>query len=454
MTGVVILLIFVALLGACAGSFLNVVIYRLPRDLTPAKPARSFCPACKTPIAWYDNIPVVSWLALGGRCRQCRSGISATYPAVELLGAVVAIGLTDVMFVSGGRADFTSLATDWPMWLAHVVLFWALIAEAGIDIEHYTIDLRITWLVVAVGVAAHVIWTPDQPSVFLRAAAPTALAALMAMVGLVATFILVKPTHHDDTLESLDEHDGPAGRPAVAAQVAVVVGAAGVVAMVVLAGMAAALGTAGGSASARNAVGAVIGFAAIVAAGLTPRPADDRIVAAIEQERHQARRRALGELAWLGPALVLGVAALTVAAGCPWVTRVWSAAMAWSPTGQWQPIAGLTTALAGFVVAGAVGWLVRIVFTLALGKEAFGTGDIHLMAAAGAVAGWPVVVIGFFLASPVALLGVLILLVRKTSRAISFGPWLSLGLWLAVLYHDRVMAWLAPLLSVLADVRG
>jgi leader peptidase (prepilin peptidase)/N-methyltransferase len=79
---------FVALVGLLAGSFLNVVIYRVPRGLSVAKP-RSFCPHCDTPVRPIDNVPVVSWVMLGGRCHHCRGPISARYPLVESATAVV-----------------------------------------------------------------------------------------------------------------------------------------------------------------------------------------------------------------------------------------------------------------------------------------------------------------------------------------------------------------------------
>ncbi len=72
-----------ALLGLVVGSFLNVVVHRVPRKLSLSSPG-SRCSACETPIAWRDNVPVLSYLLLGGRCRHCRAGISAVYPLVEI----------------------------------------------------------------------------------------------------------------------------------------------------------------------------------------------------------------------------------------------------------------------------------------------------------------------------------------------------------------------------------
>src|SRR5947209_14019898 len=75
-----------AVLGAMIGSFLNVVIHRLPRNQSIVFPS-STCPECRAPIAAYDNIPILSFMILRGRCRKCRAPISARYPAVEALTA-------------------------------------------------------------------------------------------------------------------------------------------------------------------------------------------------------------------------------------------------------------------------------------------------------------------------------------------------------------------------------
>jgi leader peptidase (prepilin peptidase)/N-methyltransferase len=87
-----ILALLAIVAGLLIGSFLNVCIFRLPRDLSVASPARSFCPECEKTIAWYDNIPVVSYLVLGARCRYCKAHIPLRYLLVEIAtGAAFAL---------------------------------------------------------------------------------------------------------------------------------------------------------------------------------------------------------------------------------------------------------------------------------------------------------------------------------------------------------------------------
>jgi leader peptidase (prepilin peptidase)/N-methyltransferase len=80
--------VVVFMFGACWGSFLNVCIYRIPAELSVVKP-RSRCPKCMTDLAWKDNIPILGWIFLGGKCRYCKAPISARYPSIELLTAIL-----------------------------------------------------------------------------------------------------------------------------------------------------------------------------------------------------------------------------------------------------------------------------------------------------------------------------------------------------------------------------
>jgi leader peptidase (prepilin peptidase) / N-methyltransferase len=131
----------VTLVGAVIGSFLNVVIHRLPREESVVFP-NSRCPSCGTAIRPYDNIPVVSWALLRGRCRSCRAAISARYPAVELLTAAL-FGLT--FLLRGG------LTLSLPFDLAFVA---ALIALVFIDAEHMFLPNAITYPGLALALVA------------------------------------------------------------------------------------------------------------------------------------------------------------------------------------------------------------------------------------------------------------------------------------------------------------
>ena len=128
---------FAVLVGAVIGSFLNVVIVRLPRNESLVAP-RSRCRTCGTELEWFDNIPILSFLVLRGRCRACGAAVSWRYPLVE--------AVTALLF---------SLAAWRSMSLADLLVTWlflaALVAIAGIDLEHQIIPDRITLPGIAVG---------------------------------------------------------------------------------------------------------------------------------------------------------------------------------------------------------------------------------------------------------------------------------------------------------------
>ena len=131
--------VIAGLLGLCVGSFLNVVIYRLPREMSLAFPV-SHCTSCTYKLKWYDNIPVISWLMLGGKCRKCKQPISVRYTVVE--------------------------AANTAFWLLSVALFWKksplyavvcavacslLICVFYIDLEHMIIFNRFSIMIAVCG---------------------------------------------------------------------------------------------------------------------------------------------------------------------------------------------------------------------------------------------------------------------------------------------------------------
>jgi len=142
-------------IGAGIGSFLNVVIYRVPRGLSVNQPRRSFCPNCKYQIPWYHNVPILSWILLRGRCANCHTSISPRYLGVELF--------TGMMFY----AVFWNFMGDWrdlTQWGPLVMCLWVfmglLIAGTFIDIEHYLLPAEITFYGTIAGVLAS-IWVPS-----------------------------------------------------------------------------------------------------------------------------------------------------------------------------------------------------------------------------------------------------------------------------------------------------
>jgi len=129
--------LFAFIFGATVGSFLNVCIHRLPRDLSVNRPKRSFCPACEKQIAWFHNLPLVSWLILRGRCHYCGAHIAFRYFLVELLTALL----------------FLAIWLFYPFWIAPA--FWVfvalLIVATFIDFEWFIIPDSITYGSVVAG---------------------------------------------------------------------------------------------------------------------------------------------------------------------------------------------------------------------------------------------------------------------------------------------------------------
>lgn len=122
--------VIVGILGLILGSFYNVVIYRVPNELKIYEPARSFCPTCKTPIRWYDNIPVFSYVfLLRGKCRHCKEHISFRYTVVEILTCVLFLAVWWRFF------DINNLSSIYTA-VVYLILVSIGIIMAFIDWEH------------------------------------------------------------------------------------------------------------------------------------------------------------------------------------------------------------------------------------------------------------------------------------------------------------------------------
>jgi len=133
---------FAFILGAAVGSFLNVCIYRLPVDLSVNKPRRSFCPSCKRPIPWHQNLPLISWVMLRGRCANCGSKIAFRYFAVELLTALLFLAIWQTF--------------SWHVAVAYWIFVSFLIVGTFIDFEHFIIPDRVTIGGIIAGIIASV----------------------------------------------------------------------------------------------------------------------------------------------------------------------------------------------------------------------------------------------------------------------------------------------------------
>ena len=140
-----LVMVFVFVFGTMVGSFLNVVIYRLPREISIWYRPPSSCPKCQTPIRWYDNLPVVSWLVLRARCRSCRAPISIRYPLVELASGA----LTLLAFMRWGLS-VTGVEV--------VVFSWVSLALGLIDLDFQILPDWLTYPSIVFGLGCSLLW--------------------------------------------------------------------------------------------------------------------------------------------------------------------------------------------------------------------------------------------------------------------------------------------------------
>ncbi|MGA2914605.1 MAG: prepilin peptidase [Sedimentisphaerales bacterium] len=373
--GLVIAFLFA--IGASVGSFLNVVIYRLPKDLSIVHPG-SACPSCKTPIAFYDNIPILSWLLLLGKCRKCKAKISPRYFIIELLTALIFVSLYIVYFMTPLRRGVGGFFGSGSfLYFAHIIMLSAFIAASAIDLEFQVIPLSICWIVTVVGFAASAaapfFYEPVNIrgyDIFPTASARVSILALGALTGLIISFLML--------------------------------------------------------------------WAGIIKRSYYSKESDPKISSIKEkpEENYNHRLEMLKEVIFLLPILICAFAAYKLYKNVPQFAN-W-----WIDFSQAPVIAGLAGSIWGYFIGCAVVWITRILGTLAFGREAMGLGDVHLMGAAGAVLGfWPVVV-AFFIAPFFGLAWAIFCMFFRKMRQIPYGPFLSIGLFVVMILHDAVMNWL------------
>lgn len=167
----------VFLLGLAVGSFDNVAAYRIPEGISLWSP-RSFCPRCGSQIAWYDNIPILSFLLLRGRCRRCGGAISLRYPIVELASGLLFL------------AVFAKLGFEWRAELVpHLFLVTVLVILSAIDLQHQIIPNRVIYPSIPLALAAMggVALARGDAGIILRSLAGLAIGGVP--LGLLALFL-------------------------------------------------------------------------------------------------------------------------------------------------------------------------------------------------------------------------------------------------------------------------
>ncbi len=139
-------MVFIVTLGLLCGSFANACIYRWPRGISINKPARSFCPWCRQEIRWYDNIPILSFLCLAGKCRRCRSPISWRYPLVE--ATVPTVWVVVFLWLRAGTELNIFFLTS------IFFLLFVMIVTTLTDLDWKIIPDEATYALIAIGLAS------------------------------------------------------------------------------------------------------------------------------------------------------------------------------------------------------------------------------------------------------------------------------------------------------------
>lgn len=384
-----IYLFFLFILGACVGSFLNVIVWRLPRvehrageglfksiyrSMHAITFPRSHCPKCKHPLGAGDNIPILGWIMLKGKCRYCGLPISPKYPIFEAITGLLFVFYYVAFFFLGfgpcalvGREAFDEFGlaiplgmqvlTDWPILLLYLFLISCLLAASLIDAETYTIPIEIPWLAAIVGVVVHAII--DKPTLYgtLNVGPIPAAIAMGSLIGLIISITLM---NFGFLKQSFSD-----GAPPLEID----------------------------------------------------KQNDPSLVNAPEMTRGELNREMGKEIAFLLPPVILAGLFAFLVAKMDW----------WFSLATNDHFSGFCGAVLGAMLGGFTVWIVRILGSVGFGREAMGLGDVHLMFGVGAIIGAWSSTVAFFLAPFFGIVFAISKFLSGKGRELPYGPFLSLG---------------------------
>jgi leader peptidase (prepilin peptidase)/N-methyltransferase len=372
------------------------VIYRLPLDKSIVWPPSS-CPSCGMRIAFYDNIPLFSWLVLRGRCRGCRAPISPRYLLIELTTALLFIGIYLWFFMwefrrtgleGADSMDRFFFSGGWLIYLNVMVLTGAFLAASAIDLELWLIPLSLCWLVTIVGMLTSCLWpwflhfTEEGAAVLFPVVSPrwaavsagSAIGLLVALLGLKKGWIEGSYVAEEEPSQEAEKNGGKEN--------------------------------------------------------------PDK-----KEPEFEDRKEIVKEIFFLLPVIMGALAGYFLMKNPALFDR-------WSHFSQLPLISGLAGSLTGYLAGCSVVWATRIFGTLLFGKEAMGLGDVHLMGAAGAVIGPGWVILAFFVAPFFGLAWALYQFFTKKTHQIPYGPFLSLAVLVVILFQDRIYVYLAEFYGI------
>jgi len=417
-------------IGACVGSFLNVLIYRLPAGKGVIWPP-SACGHCGHRLAFWENIPILSWLMLRGRCRKCQQRISMQYVLVEVATAVLFGGLVLVLCGWNLRAGFyqqgypQNFYAVWPMLLVYASLMACLLAATVVDFRYFMIPLQLPWFATVVAVVVPPLaialgWLVPDAQLVPMVDVPGALGLIGGgLAGLLIAVILLEL----GVLRESFIWPPPGAEEGAEAQAALTSAPAE---------------SEQAEPSSPQPISAFAPRATPAGAGeVAPGSPLDGFGTPDDWLGHpHPRWETLKELLFLAfPLLgmVLGV----------WLLGPWLAGLPSLPPAG-QAVAG---ACLGYLVGGGVIWAIRVLGTLGFGKEAMGMGDVHLLAAIGACLGAVDAVIVFFVAPFFGIAGAIVTFMVTRLRgggeipAVPYGPYLAMAAVAVILLSDAIRAY-------------